>query len=127
MVDLKIKDSKSKLLEKLLNGVKEANYLRELEELKKYERNCNLSTLTDEIRYFVDSSSDKNIFSYLKIHKIQSESHLENLRNYLKSNMTDNTYQININKVSEELENINNDISISTNENFDDKSELLIK
>ena len=127
MVDLKIKDSKSKLLEKLLNGVKEANYLRELEELKKYERNCNLSTLTDEIRYFVDSSSDKNIFSYLKIHKNQSESHLENLRNYLKSNMTDNTYQININKVSEELENINNDISISTNENFDDKSELLIK
>ena len=127
MVDLKIKDSKSKLLEKLLNGVKEANYLRELEELKKYERNCNLSILTDEIRYFVDSSSDKNIFSYLKTHKNQSESHLENLRNYLKSNMTDNTYQININKVSEELENINNDISISTNENFDDKSELLIK
>ena len=127
MVDLKIKDSKSKLLEKLLNGVRETNYLGELEELKNYERNCTLSTLTDEIRYFVGSSLDKDIYNYLKIHKIQSENHLDKLKTYLESNMTNNTYQININKVSEELENINNDISISTNENFDDKSELLIK
>ena len=44
--------------------------------------------------------------------------------------MLDKNYEINIIKISKELENIHNDdnnISMSSNDNLDDKSELLIE
>ena len=129
IIDIRIKETRSKLLEKLLNGVKKDNYEAEFAKLKKYENKCNMNTINDEINYLIDSSSDKIVFNYLKINTIQSKEKLDKLNKYLKSNMLDNNYEINIKKISNELENLNNDdnISMSSNYIFDDKNELLIE
>ena len=129
IVDIRIKETKSKLLEKLLNGVKKDNYEAEFAKFKKYENKCKMNTINDEINYLIDSSSDKIVFNYLKINTIQSKERLDKLNKYLKSNMLDNNYEINIKKISNELENLNNDdnISMSSNDIFDDKNELLIE
>ena len=128
--DLRIKDSKSKLLEKLLNNVKKSNYEAEFDKIKEYENKCNINTINDEIKYLIDSSADKIVFNYLKANTIKSKERLDNLKKYLKSNMLDKNYEINIIKISKELENIHDDdnnISMSSNDNLDDKSELLIE
>ena len=128
--DLRIKDSKSKLLEKLLNNVKKSNYEAEFDKIKEYENKCNINTINDEIKYLIDSSADKIVFNYIKVNTIKSKERLDNLKKYLKSNMLDKNYEINIIKISKELENIHDDdnnISMSSNDNLDDKSELLIE
>ena len=107
--------------------MKETNYKDELEKLKEYEKNCAISAIKDEIDYYIKSSNDENIFNLLEIEKISNRKKLERLKNQLKSNVINNNMEYNLNDVINEYqENISNDISISSNENFDDKNELLI-
>ena len=106
------------------------NYEAEFDKIKEYENKCNINTINDEIKYLIDSSADKIVFNYIKANTIKSKERLDNLKKYLKSNMLDKNYEINIIKISKELENIHDDdnnISMSSNDNLDDKSELLIE
>lgn len=126
-VDLRIKENRSKILEKLIYGVKETNYQDELEKLKEYEKNCAISSIKDEIKYYLKTSNDENIFNVLEIEKISYRKKLERLKNILKSNVINNNMENNlIDVISQSQENNINDISISTNEYYDEKNEPLI-
>jgi len=127
LVDLRIEDDKSKILEKMNSGVKEDKYNYELDNLKKFENNCYINIINDKITYLVHSSKDRDIFKRLKAEEKKFMRYLKNLEKYLKNNEEDNTNMINLNGTIEEMENINNNTSISSSEYFDDKSEPLIK
>ena len=126
-VDLRIKDNKSKFLQKLLFGVKETKYLYEVDNLKKFEKNCNINIINDKITYLVYSTKDKDIFKRLKAEEKKFMRYLKSLEKYLRNNEGDNTNIINLNATIEEMDNINSNTSISSSEYFDDKNEPLIK
>ena len=126
-VDLRIKDNKSKFLQKLLFGVKETKYLYEVDNLKKFEKNCNINIINDKITYLVYSTKDKDIFKRLKAEEKKFMRYLKSLKKYLRNNEGDNTNIINLNATIEEMDNINSNTSISSSEYFDDKNEPLIK
>ena len=126
-IDLRIKDNKSQILEKLIYGVKEGNYQDELKKLKEYEKNCVISTIKDEIDFHVGVSGDENIFNELEIEKVSNRNKLKRLKNKLKSYAININLENNLNDIiNESQENINDDNSISTNEYFGDKNEPLI-
>ena len=98
-----------------------------MEKLKEYEKNCAISSIKDEIKYYLKTSNDENIFNVLEIEKISYRKKLERLKNILKSNVINNNMENNlIDVMSQSQENNINDISISTNEYYDEKNEPLI-
>ena len=123
LIDLRIKDSKPQIIEKLLRGIKEAEYNVKLEEFKKYETECSISTIKDDIQFLVKSTSDEKIFNLLEDKKVTDEQHIILLKNKFITDIQEKTDLL--------IENDNNNIkTIKNNEenyDYDDKSEDLIK
>ena len=107
--------------------MKETKYLYEVDNLKKFEKNCNINIINDKITYLVYSTKDKDIFKRLKAEEKKFMRYLKSLEKYLRNNEGDNTNIINLNATIEEMDNINSNTSISSSEYFDDKNEPLIK
>ena len=112
----------------MLFGVKETKYLNELDNLKKFEKNCNINIIKDKIKYLVHhSNKDNDIIEHFKDEKKEFMIYLKSLEKYLRNNEEDNTNIINLNEASEDMEKINSNISISSSEYFNDNNEPLIQ
>ena len=96
IIDLRIKENKSDLLEKLINGEEDTKYLKELDAFKSYEKNCIVNILKDEVHLLIQASTDQDIFNYLKKEKQNSLIKLKTLKIELKNDMKEN--EINLNK-----------------------------
>ena len=123
-VDFRIKDSQSQTIEKIIRGVKESEYKKKLEEFKKYESGCSITTLKDDIEFLVKSTGDEQIFKLLEDKKVTDENNLEFLKNKFKEDVKENP------NILIKNNNINNKdfktIKIEEDD-YDDKSESLLK
>lgn len=125
ILDIRIKDSKAQTIEKLIKGVKETEYKSKLKEFQKYEMECSISTLKDDIEFLVKSTGDEQIFKLLVTKKETDEKYFELLKKKFKTDVQEKSDLIN--------ENLNNSKTFKTIINdeviddFDDKSEHLIK
>lgn len=120
-MDFRIKDSKSQTIEKIIMGVKETEYNNQLEVFKKYEYDCFISTLKDDIEFLVKSTGDEHIFKLLEDKKDTDKTNLEMLRKKFKANGHENSILL----IENNNKNINKNIK-DDEDDFDDKSESLI-
>ena len=122
-VDFRIKDNQSQTIEKIIRGVKESEYKKKLEDFKKYESDCYITTLKDDIEFLAKSTSDEHIFKLLEDKKVTDEENFEFLKNKFKDDVKENPNILIRNN------NINNkDFKTIKNEDndYDDKSESLL-
>ena len=122
-VDFRIKDNQSQTIEKIIRGVKESEYKKKLEDFKKYESDCYITTLKDDIEFLAKSTSDEHIFKLLEDKKVTDEENFEFLKNKFKDDVKENP------NIFIRNNNINNkDFKTIKNEDndYDDKSESLL-
>ena len=122
MIDFRIKDSQSQIIEKIIKGVKETEYNNKLADFKKYESDCFVTTLEDDIEFLVKSTGDEHIFKLLEDKKVTDENNLKLLKKKFKEDVQENQ-NILIEKINidNKFETIKNDES-----DYDDKSESLL-
>ena len=120
-IDFRIKDSKSQTIEKIIMGVKETEYNNKLEDFKRYESDCFISTLKDDIEFLVKSTPDEHIFKLLEDKKDTDKKNLEMLRKKFKTNFQENSILL----IENNNKNINKNIK-NDEDDYDDKSESLI-
>jgi len=123
LIDLRIKDSQSQTIEKIIKGVKKSEYSKKSEELKKYEYSCSVTTLKDDIEFLVKSTGDEYIFKLLEDKKVTDEENYNFLRNKFKEDIQENP---NILIQNNNIKNIDSKTIKIEEDEYDDKSESLL-
>ena len=121
-LDLRIKDNKAQTVEKLIRGIKAAEYKEKLKKFREFESECSISTLKDDIQFLVKSTGDEIIFKLLEDKKETDEKNLEMLKNKFKTDVKEKS-----DLLIENENKINNNKTIKIDESYEEKNELLIK
>ena len=122
-VDFRIKDSQSQTIGKITKGVKENEYNKKSEDLKKYEYSCFITTLKDDIEFLVKSTGDEHIFKLLEDKKVTDEENYNFLKNKFKEDVQENP---NILIKNNDINNKDYKTIKIEEDDYDDKSESLL-